>query len=69
MSHEMPSDFESEDEIADWFDDVDLSRYNLEQATDVQIAANVRLVLEEDLTPPASTAAATGETHLELVHS
>jgi hypothetical protein len=69
MAHELPHEFESDDEVAAWFDDVDLTLYNLEPARDVQIAAHVRLILEEDLAPPASTAAATGETHFELVHS
>jgi hypothetical protein len=68
---ELPRDFDSDDEIAEWFDNVDLSAHELERALDVELAAHVQLVLEEDLTPPASTGVATGETHydFEPVHS
>ncbi len=69
MNSHMPEDFPefgSEDEMREWFDTVDLSQYDLQQALEVVVAHRVRLSVGE---PEAGsgTVGATG-TLREPVH-
>jgi hypothetical protein len=64
VDHEMPDrfpEFESDDEMREWFDNANLSDYSLEQALGVVIAARVHLTVGDDASTPGSgSAGATG---------
>lgn len=55
MSEEMPGrlpEFESEDELRDWFDAADLSGYELDAALGVMVSAHIELAVGDD--PPGA---------------
>jgi hypothetical protein len=58
MSEQLP-EFESDDELETWFEEVDLTQYELEEAVEVQIGKNVNLVLEDPWVITESESAAT----------
>lgn len=70
MSEKMPNSFNSDEEMAEWFERADLSAYDLEPV-DVIVATNVTLSLETSLTPPVATsgASSTPGSHLRGVKS
>jgi hypothetical protein len=70
----MPQDFpqfESDAEMREWFDTVDLSELSLDRALDVVIATKVHLsVGDEPGGPGSTTAGATGTLRdVRLVHA
>jgi hypothetical protein len=51
VAHEMNEDFpefESEDELRDWFDNADLSAVPMDEALEVVVASQVRLIVGDD---------------------
>ena len=59
MSPEMPEQFphfDSDDEMREWFDTADLSKYRLDQALEVVVATHVELSVGDE---PASTGSTT----------
>jgi len=56
--NEFP-EFDSEDELRDWFDTADLASYALDDALDVIITTQVRLSVGDE---PADTATGSGTT-------
>jgi hypothetical protein len=61
MPENVPDEFHSDEEIADWFENADLSEYLLEKAAGVHVASHVTLTIEDDLSAsrgPATAAAA-----------
>jgi hypothetical protein len=67
ISEQMPENFSSDEEMAAWFESVDLSSYRLERALDVEIAEQVTLTIEDDFSAGSMTAAAAGESTLTYV--
>lgn len=66
MGNDFPN-FESEEDLREWFDTADLAGYTLHEALDVVVAHHVELALDNAQTPGAGTAGATGtvsELHL-----
>jgi hypothetical protein len=65
--HDGFPQFDSEDEMRDWFDNADLSQYGLEQAMEVVVASRVALSIGEPFEDSSGTVGATGtlrELHL-----
>jgi hypothetical protein len=60
MPQEFP-DFDSDDEMREWFDTADLSEYRLDQALEVAISTHIRLSVGDEPTGSVdSTSGATG---------
>jgi hypothetical protein len=55
MPKQLP-EFDSDDEMRDWFETADLSTYRLDQALDVIVASHIRLSVGEE---PASSGTTT----------
>jgi hypothetical protein len=64
--NEFP-EFESEDELRDWFEAADLASYALDDALDVVVAAQVRLVVGDEPADAANGSGTTGSLHIERV--
>ncbi len=47
MNEDFP-EFQSEDELREWFDNVDLSALSMDEALEVVVATHVRLVVGDD---------------------
>ena len=52
-------EFQSEDELREWFETADLSALNMDEALEVVVASNIRLVVGDDELP-ANTTGTTG---------
>ena len=48
MNKEPLPEFESEDELRDWFDTADLSAYQLDDALELAVATRVHLVVGDE---------------------
>jgi hypothetical protein len=67
MPEQLPNNFSSDDELAEWFENADLSRYLLEVAEDVVVASHVTLTIEEDTSGTPGTAGEVADNRFELV--
>ena len=59
MSEQFP-EFSSEQELIEWFENADLSRYELAEALEVTISTRVALSLSEPWTQARSGSSSTG---------
>lgn len=68
MSNELPENFASEEELAEWFENADLSQYRLDEALDVVVATHVSLSVEgaaeSEAAEVAGQTGTTGSLHL-----
>jgi hypothetical protein len=69
MPEELPNNFTSDDELAEWFESADLSRYQLEVADEVIVASHVTLTIAEETSRAPETAGAVADSHFELTGS
>ena len=59
MPHNIP-DFDSDDEMREWFESANLAEYDLDQALDVLVAASVQLTVGDGPPAGSDTVGATG---------
>jgi hypothetical protein len=67
MPKQMPDEFRSDEEMVEWFENADLSEYDLAKAPDVQVDSHVTLTIEDDLTETLQNAAAASRSTLTPV--
>ena len=66
MTEHLPENLGSDDELAEWFENADLSQYNLDYALDVVVSTKVTLSIEGPLGSGAATSGAMSAPRLHV---